>query len=1150
MRLRHLHLDAYGLFTDHKVDLGEASAHDIVVVCGHNESGKSTMRNGIVEAFYGIENRTTLDFLHNKKDMRIGATIEHEKRSLSFKQFKRKKDPVEDAAGKILAPADLRALMGPMTRPEYERMYSLSQAVLREGGKLMLDPSSTTEQSLFQSAAGLTAFRSVLKALESEAHDIESRAATSVFSRAADKFDLAKRRLNNAKLTKAAWNKVRADFEKAEGLDREARAIEQQAQVQLSRLERITTLAPQVAAYREAACACEEYQGTIDLPEDAISVLTLAKATLAQMDEQLFKQAQEHDQLVEQRDALPMRAAVIDDAPDIRSQHLDSARIAEARRDLPVDRARFDGFKVQAQAAMAALGWTGDIPLQTAQDVQVAIKKLPLAPDLDQIEARIGDFRKVAAALKEAENTCAGLEDACAVAAQSCEQSPAPQPQDALDAAVTQAKLFSNRNSTAIDDLAKEKVALDDQLRKLRWSHGVEELRQAPVPDEAARASVRSALKSTSDQLQMSRTLRQSALDSLESARATYDKLLHSGDPVTADQIAQARLQRDQHWADIRFQPANLERLASVFEQSINNADALSDRRFEHAEQSAALQGAEAACNLAQEKVLAAEAALRTAEERAEQEVRNFQGLLSLAGIPAMEFESLATWITDRDAALTIDTRCKVAQARIKRDEHTASELVRELVAALGPDAPGSAPTLAQALAAGERLQASTLQKAKAAATAEQALTLAKQQLTLAIGKRLTQQKACEQSSLDLATRFERIGVVHDGDVDRAESILTQMSKLKLLFEQMLTLRSERVDPRISLLDAHQKLVERLVSRHLPGRALEEGQQLPALVAHVDHAENVETRRSELEKATSTHTRQLAKLQQDKRAQLDKLGSLYAQAGSEDLDEVLARAKKSNDARSARAGAARLADVLVKSGKGLTLDELLMEDEQVPVDERSARLRAAQQSAQGARATSDNCLKAFQEAEKALKAAGSTDEAAQAEADRVASLALYAHGADRLIAIRSQQELLSRALAIYCESAQGPLLNLASDYFRLLTNGEYERLLIPDPDEPMLVARKRDGRTRDSKWSEGTEDQLYLALRLAAIEQKVDLGHPMPLLADDLFVNFDNQRARAGFEALRKISTKMQVIYFTHHHHLLDIAKVALGNDVRIVDLG
>lgn len=80
--------------------------------------------------------------------------------------------------------------------------------------------------------------------------------------------------------------------------------------------------------------------------------------------------------------------------------------------------------------------------------------------------------------------------------------------------------------------------------------------------------------------------------------------------------------------------------------------------------------------------------------------------------------------------------------------------------------------------------------------------------------------------------------------------------------------------------------------------------------------------------------------------------------------------------------------------------------------------------------------------------------------------------------------------------------------------------------------------------SEGTTDQLFLSLRLAAVEQSVMSGVRLPFLADDLFVNFDDDRSRAGLEVLAELAGATQVLFFTHHAHLADMAREVVGADI------
>ena len=85
--------------------------------------------------------------------------------------------------------------------------------------------------------------------------------------------------------------------------------------------------------------------------------------------------------------------------------------------------------------------------------------------------------------------------------------------------------------------------------------------------------------------------------------------------------------------------------------------------------------------------------------------------------------------------------------------------------------------------------------------------------------------------------------------------------------------------------------------------------------------------------------------------------------------------------------------------------------------------------------------------------------------------------------------------------------------------------------------------------SDGTRDQLYLALRLAALETHLDKAHPLPFIADDLFINYSDGRSRAGRAALGELSRKTQVIFLTHHEHLIPVVQEVLGTDANVVRL-
>jgi len=106
-------------------------------------------------------------------------------------------------------------------------------------------------------------------------------------------------------------------------------------------------------------------------------------------------------------------------------------------------------------------------------------------------------------------------------------------------------------------------------------------------------------------------------------------------------------------------------------------------------------------------------------------------------------------------------------------------------------------------------------------------------------------------------------------------------------------------------------------------------------------------------------------------------------------------------------------------------------------------------------------------------------------------------------------------------------------------------------DSPRLVSIRTDGNkpVEVPGLSEGTRDQLYLALRLAALDQQASQGSRMPLIADDLFINFDDRRTEAGLQVLGNISRRMQVILLTHHDHLVPLARQVLGDGLNVIEL-
>ena len=95
-----------------------------------------------------------------------------------------------------------------------------------------------------------------------------------------------------------------------------------------------------------------------------------------------------------------------------------------------------------------------------------------------------------------------------------------------------------------------------------------------------------------------------------------------------------------------------------------------------------------------------------------------------------------------------------------------------------------------------------------------------------------------------------------------------------------------------------------------------------------------------------------------------------------------------------------------------------------------------------------------------------------------------------------------------------------------LTGGRYDRLML-DQDLCLHAAAQNEDVLRTALWrSDGTTDQLYLALRLAVADA---LMPGTPLVLDDALVRFDDERLKAAMDVLQAEANDRQVILFTCH---------------------
>jgi uncharacterized protein YhaN len=282
----------------------------------------------------------------------------------------------------------------------------------------------------------------------------------------------------------------------------------------------------------------------------------------------------------------------------------------------------------------------------------------------------------------------------------------------------------------------------------------------------------------------------------------------------------------------------------------------------------------------------------------------------------------------------------------------------------------------------------------------------------------------------------------------------------------------------------------------------------------------------------------------------ETLAALCRQAGVADPEALEGVERRSRERQELERRLREVEEELLAGADGLAIDALRREAAGADPDAVAAELS-------GLAARIESQLQPRQQALAAHKANADRDLAEMSGRGTAAELAEEAQqvlaairaGAETYLRLRLARQMLQEEMERFRREHRGPILARASDYFARLSCASFAGVEsdFDDKDQPVLLGVRPNGeRVRVEGMSTGTRDQLYLALRLASLEHSLERAEALPLVVDDILIQFDDQRARATLEALAELSRKSQVILFTHHARVAEQAEAlrAGGADV------
>ena len=1109
MRFSTFSLLNYGHFQNHELTFPIKNEGDFHLIYGPNEAGKSTVLQALDGFLFTMPARGGW-FPHRttKNAVELVATGETYDGPFSLTRRKTQKDLIFDGEKELALP-ERPLFLRQANANNFRQIYGLNHEALRDGADL-LGKDDTLGPSLVGAIIGVEKLSQALKNLETQAHEFIKKSWTASLKLPGLQKEYAdlKKKIEQEQADPVLRKNLLKERQIAVDHHNACEKNQNRYREQLDRLGRLREIRPVAEEKR----ALQQQLEALTLPKTSVADAQELAELLQQREESQKQLKSDRETLQRYRIQLAERQpnqAVLDQAGAIDALSEQNIRLKQTSDDLATAQKRlleldhllglrssepsqWDDFSRSDLKILQQFATTGD---------QLRLEKRVLSEQKDELDHRKVDLTTRAAELPDEQ--AVGAAEKAYEQFQQLRQAMAAEATAAEEAATSRATAQRSRDGLGYGEA-------DIPARHLLPSAAtVEEFRVSFDENERS-------LKQNSEQ--------QEGLDrQVVTIKSELNLLQQKSALYTEPDLRKAREDRDQLLVE-----ENWKQLPSAIYQ----ADTIVDALRQHTEvlaKAAELQNRIRELEQEQNRSLGQAETIKQARRSIEA-----QWSSATAALPPGLFakpSQVATW----SAAFDEWQQAQNDWERAKEALNAARNVVEGLKAEIqGADDQGD--DLSE-FEVSLKAQATKLAKQKTLAESAKA-DLQKVEETLAgLQRKLSKaDEELDQHNTDLKAFLDRKGVVFS-EIFTANEIPSIEEAV-----QRQELTTERRQLRIQVASMEEK--QDAFSK-----------ELAALAKQLDCSASLTTLRDQLEaerkrKTTAeTLTEQVQDLEHFVAQRETNLTPIVTQikeiTDRYDRDEVELQRLFAKE-EGFRTREAETDRQLAQAAAGFPGDLMaeLSDPQWLKWETEFERLEIEEET--GKEAWSDS-VKALDRAEVALKEFDQIDsETTRARQELEMVTEELVEAAQEALTLHEALDFLSQEQARICREHAEPVLERTSYYFRVLTDRSYlgadtvyhengPRLQVLRPSttgesEPEPVAL--------AELSEGTRDQLYLALRFAALEN--DLRRqtcPLPLILDDILMTFDDQRTIAAFQALAELSKKVQVLIFTHHRHLLDLAE-------------
>jgi len=1161
MKFSKIRFEKIGPFDDTTLDFSKGNP-GLHIVYGSNEAGKSSALKYIEWFLFGIPPQNDDNFKHAFGDFLIESTIlDSNSKPHLLKRKKATKGKTFLDANNVDATPMLEPLLGGLVRETFSMQFGISHAQLRSGGREILDGEGDLGTMIFEAGTGLANLRKILQKLEERAAEIypsKNSKLSLTLKEAKENQDA----IEQAKLSLNTWQNasdlVASLQKKVEELGDEKKAwASKQAEC-----ESILRALPQLTKYKTAESTLSEVDkipavenATLIKYQDAEKFLTSSNALLEQQKKRISEISTKLENLNPNGQILTVRSEI--EALNQSSELLLKNLVDIGNRHKEKD-AKEEQIRVLLKDYFTNTGFDESRDLFIDQKTQIQINELSslIKSEKTRIEEKEKSFATLLKKIKDLKQ-------------EEINQTPLASLEEVTSLVQTiKAKKLSPSDLEKLkSDIPAQKSTLEIKLSTLpNSSISWDAFLKLRLPSSEEINNFSNLFRTNHSIEQNLKTEIKGKKEALNSKQKDLAVLQNKGVLLTREELARLRGLRELTWTVIEnlldgksgTLPEKVTAIVGPNSSAKNDflniqhqLDQFADKLFSEADQvGRGNQLTQDMAGLEKEIVEFEQNLLETNAAKTELE-KDWQKLWTGIALTVINTpEHMLAWRTQAHLLQQSIIELVPKLENIESKQKAQSVAFEKLLQLTATDEIETAWIKAEEIISNAaRFEVSKANNKK------QLDSLVDEQSDLQSELQTLQdnQKANHQTWSDLMANLKLPPEASTNNANQHVNAITNIHQHhKDAKDLEIRIRKMESDNK-EILGKLTKVLEALSIKECPTEAADIKKMIADLGQKASDAKQEEVSQKSLKADLKIAEAALDKIKEDASTHktiLKHLGDMPLEDLSKYFEEIRKKTKAIKDCDDAKN-----ALILEASGEDIpSLAKKLANKNSAIITGELEDFKSKMEECSKAR---DKEIEEFANAKKNLERLEKQPGSHILSAERELLKAQCSEQAKEFAMLTLAKSVLETTIKEYRKNNQDPLLMNANSYLKTLTNNSLAAIVPTDSDGKKSLQLQRieseekyainfeaehiEAGEGTAFLSDGTADQLFLALRLAGIENNLEkLEEPLPVILDDILINFDDARALSTLRCLAEFSSKTQVILFTHHQHIL---KLVSGSD-------